>query len=113
MAHAGYSPPRRAGRTPVSIPVLLVVETGGKKVGHPSYLVDISERGVKLKATAPVTPGQLVEVIPSEGPRHAVAGRVVWVGKAGSDQEGRVGLEFLDVLPTTSWGLVTDPKSFN
>jgi hypothetical protein len=97
----------------VSIPVTLIVESGGKRIGHPSYMVDVSERGIKIKANVPVTIGQIVEVVPAEGPRHAVPSRVVWVGKAGSDQEGRLGLEFLDPIPTSSWGIATDPKSFN
>ena len=105
--------PRRYDRIPVSIPVTLIVEEGGKKVGHPSYMVDVSERGIKLKANVPVAIGQVVEVIPSKGPRYTVRSRVVWVGKVGSDQEGRLGLEFLDPLPTTSWGLTTDPGGFN
>jgi hypothetical protein len=97
----------------VSIPVTLIVESGGKRIGHPSYMVDVSERGIKIKANVPVTIGQIVEVVPAEGPRHSVRSRVVWVGKAGSDQEGRLGLEFLDPIPTSSWGIATDPKSFN
>jgi len=109
-----FSPPaRRYDRIPVSIPVTLIVESGGKKVGHPSYMVDVSEKGIKLKANVPVTVGQVVEIIPTDGPRYAVRSRVVWVGKAGSDQEGRLGLEFLDPVPTTSWGLATDPTGFN
>lgn len=104
---------RRSDRIPVSIPMTLIVETAGRKVGHPSYMVDVSERGIKLKANVAVAVGQVVEVIPAEGPRHIVRSRVVWVGKAGSEQEGRMGLEFLDPSPTSCWGLATNPKQFN
>ena len=113
MAGNVSPPPRRYDRIPVSIPVILIVESGGKKVGHPSYMVDVSERGIKLKANVPVTVGQVVEIIPSKGPQYAVRSRVVWVGKAGSEQEGRMGLEFLEPSPTSSWGLATDPEQFN
>ncbi len=104
---------RRYDRVPVSIPVTLIIESEGKRIGHPSYMVDVSERGIKIKANVPVTIGQVVEVVPAEGPRYAVRSRVVWVGKAGSDQEGRLGLEFLDPIPTSSWGIATDPERFN
>lgn len=113
MARDANSSARRYDRIPVSIPVTIIVETGGKKVGHPSHMVDVSESGIKLKANVAVTVGQVVEVIPAEGLRYAVRSRVVWVGKAGSDQEGRLGLEFLDPIPTASWGLATDPSRFN
>ncbi len=113
MARDANPTARRHDRIPISIPVTLIVESAGKKVGHPSYMVDVSERGIKLKANVAVTIGQIVEVIPTRGPRYAVRGRVVWVGKAGSEQEGRLGLEFLDPIPTTSWGLATDPRRFN
>lgn len=113
MAQDARSSPRRYDRIPVSIPVTLIVDSDGKKVGHPSYMVDVSERGIKLKANVAVTVGQLVDVVPTDGPRYAVRSRVVWVGKAGSDQEGRLGLEFLDPIPTSSWGLATDPRKVN
>jgi hypothetical protein len=108
-----YPAARRSERIHVSIPVTIIVEFEGKKVGHPSYLIDVSERGVKVKANVPVTLGQIVEVIPTGGPRYSVRSRVVWVGKAGSEQEGRLGLEFLEARPTTAWGLATDPRRFN
>ncbi len=61
--------------------------------------MDLSQHGIKVQAKLSLIPGQIVQVIPSEGPEYAVLSRVVWVGPAVSDKDGEAGLEFLNPLP--------------
>ncbi len=73
----------------MSTPVKLAFESEGIRFERPSYMIELSTTGLRLKANVPLTVGQIVEVIPDEGPRFAVRCRVVWV------REGEAGLEIL------------------
>lgn len=80
--------------------IVLIVEAEGEKLENDASTVDLSQHGVRIKSsTGALTPGQIVEVIPTEGLTCAVRSRVVWVGPAGSDQKDQAGLEFLSPLP--------------
>jgi hypothetical protein len=101
---------RRYVRIAVNIPVTLILEPEGKKIKYPCSMLDVADGGVKLWAEVPVSVGQIVDVVPAEGPKFTVRSRVVWVGEPGSEQENRLGLEFLRPVPTTSWGLTPKPE---
>ncbi len=73
----------------VSTPVKLAFDSEGMRLEHPSYMIELSTSGLRLKTSVPLTVGRIVEVIPDEGPRFAVHCRVVWV------REGEAGLEIL------------------
>jgi hypothetical protein len=75
--------------------VIMFVETEQKRDECEAVTLDVSELGARIEAGIPLTPGQVVEVIPGEG-ADPVPGRVVWVGKPASEVEGQAGLEFLD-----------------
>ena len=90
-------------RIPVSIPVTLVIESEGKKVGHPAHMIDVSEQGLRLKTRVPLAPEQTVEVVPTEGPSYGVCARVMWVGVPQASQEVAAGLNFLQRFPTSTW----------
>ncbi len=90
---------RRLKRSPTKIPATLVVDPEGEREKHPCRMVDISQAGLRLEANVGLKLGQVVEVVPSEGARHAVRCCVVWVGKPGSHQEGESGLQILGPLP--------------
>ncbi len=95
-----YPIARRSERISVSIPIKLVVDSQGRKVEQQARTIDFSQLGVRVQSKALLTPGQTVEIIPNEEPRYVVPGRVVWVGKAGSQQYSHAGLEFLSPLPS-------------
>jgi len=80
--------------------VILYVESEGQKEEHEAFTSDLSQHGLGISTTASLIPGQLVEVMPTEGPPLSVRSRVVWVGNAESDTGGKAGLEFLTPLPT-------------
>ena len=103
IAKNAYPSSRGFERMPLSVPVTLVIESEGKKVGHPAYMMDVSEQGLRLKTRVPLAPEQTIEIEPNEGPGYAVWGRVIWVGVPQASQEVEAGLEFLQHFPTSTW----------
>jgi hypothetical protein len=59
----------------------------------PCLVVDSSKEGFRLRGSFHLRRGQAVEIVLDEDPLRAVRCSVVWVGKAGSKQEGEAGLE--------------------
>ena len=59
----------------------------------PCLVVDATERGFRLLVNFHLRRGQAVELVLDEEPLSAVRCSVVWTGKAGSKQQGEVGLE--------------------
>ncbi len=60
---------------------------------QPCLVLDSSNDGFRMRGTFRLRRGQVVEIIFDEDPPNAVRCSVVWVGKAGSKQEGEVGLQ--------------------
>ena len=61
----------------------------------PCLVLDSSKEGFRLRGSFPLRRGQVVEIILDEAPLRSMRCSVVWVGKAGSKQEGEVGLEIV------------------
>src|ERR1700687_1076903 len=59
----------------------------------PCLILDSSKEGFRLRGSFQLKRGHEVELILDENPPSSERCRVVWVGKAGSKQEGEVGLE--------------------
>jgi hypothetical protein len=89
---------RRATRIFVRMPVMLLVKFEGRKAGHYSITVDISQRGARVRANFPLWPGQIVDMLPGKSPGSVLPSRVVWVNAGSSGQEDEAGLEFLHPL---------------
>jgi PilZ domain len=60
---------------------------------QPCLVLDSSSEGFRVRWSFRLRRGQVVEIILDEDPFNPVRCSVVWVGKAGSKQEGEVGLE--------------------
>ena len=60
---------------------------------HPCLVLDSSKEGFRLRGSFDLRRGQVVELILDEEMPNPQRCSVVWVGKAGSKQEGEVGLE--------------------
>jgi hypothetical protein len=58
----------------------------------PCLIVDSSKQGFRLRGEFRLRRGQLVEVIVDD-PVDSVPCEVIWIGKAGSKQEGEAGLQ--------------------
>jgi hypothetical protein len=78
---------------------MLIIDLEGQRVETEGVTFDFSRFGVGVRAAAGLAPGQIVDVVPSEGKPYSVRSRVVWVGPAESDQDCKAGLEFLQALP--------------
>jgi hypothetical protein len=71
----------------------LIVTSSGSPKRLPCLVLDSSKDGFRLRGTFHLHRGQVVEVILDDEPLSSVRCSVVWVGKAGSKQEGEAGLQ--------------------
>jgi PilZ domain-containing protein len=97
MDSAAPTNSRRSERVTVSIPVRLLVYDGSHATAYDARLTDLSLHGAGIYTNATLTPNQIIELVPSEGPRYAVKGRVVWVDTP------EAGIELLDMSAGLHW----------
>jgi hypothetical protein len=89
---------RRYERKPANNPATIIVGCNGNKSEHQAYLVEISQRGLRLRVDASLTPGQIVLVMSGDRPKSAVRGRVAWAREPKSGRQWEAGLELLQPL---------------
>ena len=89
---------RWSERIHANMPLILRLQFGNTEATFRASTIDLSERGARIRADAPLAPGQRIEVIPNESAGVPVCGRVVWIGAVGSAQAGQAGIEFLESL---------------
>jgi PilZ domain len=80
-------------RSPCKQRASLVVNLEQNQKRFPCLVLDSSEEGFRLRGSFRLRRGQVVEIVLDEDPLNAVRCTVVWVGKAGSKQEGEIGLQ--------------------
>jgi len=86
---------RRSKRVVSKKRASLVVNLDRKSKRLPCLVLDSSKEGFRLRGSFDLRRGQVVELILDEETPSRERCSVVWVGKAGSKQEGEVGLEAL------------------
>lgn len=96
MTQASNSVNRRSERKPVQIVVTVVIE--GDEANQLATAIDFSQHGLRLQTDLSLSSGQRVGLLLSDTPNLVLGARVVWLGKADSDQAGEAGLEFLQPL---------------
>ena len=74
---------------------LVVKHASGQQHRLPCLIIDASQRGFRLRASAPLRRGTVVEVVSDDDSSTSMQCKVIWVGRAGSKHEGEVGLERL------------------
>jgi hypothetical protein len=89
---------RRAARIFVRMPVTLLVENESKNTEHGSVAIDLSELGARIRTSAPLSPGQNLVMMSSDGARQSLPSRVVWVKATTPEEVTEAGLEFLHPL---------------
>jgi hypothetical protein len=100
----------RPERTPVSIPVSVLIDPDTKKIRQRGVMLDISDRGLRLKIKLTLAPGDILEVTPRQGISYTERSRVRWVKSAGV-QECVAGVELLNPQIVPSSAVPTVPKS--
>ena len=86
--------PRRSARAVSKRRASLVISLDRKPKRLPCLVLDSSKEGFRLRGSFHlIRRGQVVELILDEEMPNPQRCSVVWVGKAGSKQEGEVGLE--------------------
>jgi hypothetical protein len=73
----------------------LVIDLDRKPKRLPCLVLDSSKEGFRLRGSFPLRRGQVVELILDENSPSSERCSVVWVGKAGSKEEGELGLEIV------------------
>ena len=85
---------RRSKRVESKRRANLVINLDRKPKRLPCLVLDSSKEGFRLRGSFHlIRRGQVVELTLDEGMPNPQLCSVVWVGKAGSKQEGEVGLE--------------------
>ena len=84
---------RRSARIPTRKRASLVINLDWKPKRLPCLVLDSSKEGFRLRVSFDLMRGQVVELILEEETPSPERCSVVWVGKAGSKQEGEIGLE--------------------
>lgn len=84
---------RRSKRVMLKKRASLVINLESNQKRFPCLVLDTSKEGFRLRGSFHLRRGQVVELILDEDPPCSERCSVVWIGKAGSKQEGEVGLE--------------------
>ena len=71
----------------------LVINLDRNQRRLPCLILDSSKEGFRLRGNFPLRRGQVVELILDEHSPSSARCSVVWVGKAGSKEQGEVGLK--------------------
>lgn len=93
MLSLGVPEARRLTRVMSKRRAGLVINLDRNQQRLPCLVLDSSKEGFRLRGIFHLRRGQVVELILDEDPLSSDRCSVVWVGKAGSKQEGEVGLE--------------------
>jgi PilZ domain len=89
-----FCPPRPALKAgDVERRASLVINLKSKQKIFPCLVLDYSKEGFRLRGGLDLRRGQVVDLFFDEDPPIPERCIVVWVGKAGSKQEGEVGME--------------------
>jgi hypothetical protein len=92
MSEVSNAAQRRSERKRAQISVTLVIE--GDEADQVATALDLSQHGLRLQTDVALSPGQRVGLLLSDKPDYVIGARVVWLGKAGSEQAGQAGLAF-------------------
>ncbi len=84
---------RRSARVMSKRRASLVVNLDRRPKRVPCLILDSSIEGFRLRGSFELRRGQVVEIILDEETPSAERCSVVWVGRAGSNEEGEIGLE--------------------
>ena len=82
-----------------------MVTVNGHATSFEGRLADLSAHGARVVTDAELPLNQIIELIPSHGPRYAVHGRVVWV------RPPEAGIEIMDTGEGRHWaGQMSEAK---
>lgn len=84
---------RRSKRVKLERRARLRINLNREPKGFPCLVLDFSFEGFRVRGRLKLSCGQVVELVLGKDSSSTDLCRVVWVGKAGSKQEGEVGLE--------------------
>lgn len=86
---------RRSKRVMSKRRASLVINLDRNQKRFPCLVLDSSKEGFRLRGSFHLRHSQVVELILDENSPRSERCSVVWVGKAGSKQEGELGLEIV------------------
>jgi hypothetical protein len=86
---------RRWDRDTVTMPVRLVLSPERFKSDNSATTVDVSLRGMKVKTSLDLIPGEWIGIVPKTGFPQAIPARVVWSHEDEATRWIYAGIEFL------------------
>lgn len=86
---------RRSKRAMSKKRASLIINPDSKPERLPCLVLDSSKEGFRLRGGFHLRRGQLIEIVLEDDPPNFRRCTVVWVGRAGSKQEGEVGVEII------------------
>ena len=95
MPSLAFREGRRSKRVISKIRASLIINPDRKPERLPCLVLDSSNGGFRLRGVFRLEPGQVVEVVLDDDQFNPRRCRVVWVGKAGSKQQGEAGLQIV------------------
>ena len=84
---------RHSKRTAAKQRASLIINLDRNQQRIPCLVMDATDHGFRLHGTFHLKRGQPVELILEDDPYSALRCTVVWIGRAGSKQQGEVGVE--------------------
>ena len=110
MATPQYSERRRWTRIPHRLRVILSgVDTNGFNFAEETETVMVSKAGAAVRTAYSLKLGQEVSLRTNDENRVGQV-QVVWLGKAGTPSEGKVGVEWVE--PRRFWGVEFAPEDW-
>ena len=76
-----------------------MVNSDRDRIANGAFAVDLSDLGARVRSQIQLEPGQLITVIPNDGPKAGIPSQVIWVSRAGEEREA--GIAFLEPLATS------------
>ncbi|MBI1940908.1 MAG: PilZ domain-containing protein [Acidobacteria bacterium] len=87
---------RRSRRKTERIPVTLLLKNQGRELERSASTVDLSDEGLRVQTTAPLSEGQIVYVISGRGYSPLGYCRVVWVRESDLTHRNEAGLKVVN-----------------
>jgi hypothetical protein len=96
MESVSTRPERRAPRVPATIPVRLLLHGEDSTPGLSARTIDLSERGMRIRADFELSQGQIVRIASWGESGQPMPCRVVWAQRTPGG-ESHAGMEYLGV----------------
>ncbi len=94
---------RQSPRTPMDIPVWLVVHTAGERAAYSARMLNVSEWDARIMTDAQLQSDQAIELYPKRPAPFGVPARVVWTAGIEPARKKEAGVNFFAACIVDFW----------